>query len=862
MIRHVLGIFLILGLMAFMGCNGDPDDGTTAVRTALTGNVSVTGSFNEGTAFRANTIGLGGVGVITLQWQISEQDVDEYFANVSAADGALSTEGSITNNIFTPAVGTANKFIRLRATRAGNTGQIFSLSQKILADGVTPVVTGVTVSPASIDVQKGATQHFTHTVLGTDVDDVQNVTWSIVGSPSAGTSITANGTLSIARNEALASLSIRATSNFNTEVSGTATAYIVEYTFNPLPDDTDYPAVRTGEGVYFLAPDGNDTTGDGSKEFPWQTFRRAQMTIQAGDTIYIRGGRYRIGGPGEIPADNIPCGAASRSAISLVRSGEPGKPIAWSAYPPDLAEGNRPIFDLTNFVPTGTGHRRVTGIVFGGVGQAADGTLFTSATTSVRYNILYGIDVTGIENYETGIATNGYVILIFNASHNTIENCRFYMNAASGVFIREDQVCSYNLIKNCDNFNNYSTRNLGMNMNNDGFGAHGPNGSVGNVFYGCRSWVVCDDGFDAIHNFETTVFDRCWSAYTSYRYKDSTTYADWTTTLNRDLLELVKYNYGRGNGVKGGGWNMHNDVSSGARGARSGTTQQVARFCLAIGSRNAGITTNFHWGGNYFSYNTAWNNNDNFDFMMRAGKQHTANNNNSLSTRVRNNRDIFATGNISIPGGPLNTGFNVVHLDIESGIITAEARSHGMREAAGREGMSQIWNNSWDLRDNGAKNTHGLANWIEGIMLHNFYQPAPDLWTGEPWPTSLRSTGPDGGTTYAAKDSVLFPQGASGTRNLAWDLYGKWNNWEDKYKDIVQNAIGMSDNDFMSFNEDLFLTPRKRNGDLPDIAFLRPIPGSPPDGLGYTAPDNNIDGFMNWKYISGATPTMTGELKN
>jgi hypothetical protein len=374
------------------------------------------------------------------------------------------------------------------------------------------------------------------------------------------------------------------------------------------------------------------------------------------------------------------------------------------------------------------------------------------------------------------------------------------------------------------------------------------------------------------------VIERNWHAYAGYYYPQDSTYDDWTTSF--DKAEVAKYNYGRGNGFKIGGFNMNNQLTA-SRLQYGGRVHQVVRFNLAIGCRNAGISQNFHWGGSYFAYNTAWNNNDNFDFMKRKGTAFTSTSNNTQdSSRVVNNADIVATGNVAFPGGPRNTGFNVAHLDYNSGIISAFAKANGMQEPHGA-GLSQIWNNSWDLVDNGATKTHGEANWIEGIMLHGMYRPAPDLWTGSPWPVTKTLDGVtynfispsvDGGATPALKDMVYFPRGASGPRGtaqnpkLAWDEYGYWNNWDDKTKDIVQNAIGMKEADFMSFDEKLFFTPRKKNGDLPDIALLRPVPGSVVDGLGYTAEDNDVISttgeyrFHLWKNRAGANPTLDDSL--
>jgi hypothetical protein len=44
----------------------------------------------------------------------------------------------------------------------------------------------------------------------------------------------------------------------------------------------------------FVAPDGNDTTGNGSISAPYATIMKAHQTVVAGDTVFLRGGTYRM----------------------------------------------------------------------------------------------------------------------------------------------------------------------------------------------------------------------------------------------------------------------------------------------------------------------------------------------------------------------------------------------------------------------------------------------------------------------------------------------------------------------------------------------------------------------------------------
>ncbi len=88
-----------------------------------------------------------------------------------------------------------------------------------------PIVESVTVSPAAVELERGAAQEFTATVAGKN-DPAQTVTWEIIGSNSASTGIDANGLLTVSSDETATSLTVKATSTVDTSVSGTATVSV------------------------------------------------------------------------------------------------------------------------------------------------------------------------------------------------------------------------------------------------------------------------------------------------------------------------------------------------------------------------------------------------------------------------------------------------------------------------------------------------------------------------------------------------------------------------------------------------------------------------------------------------------------
>ena len=87
-----------------------------------------------------------------------------------------------------------------------------------------PTVTGVTLSPASANVARGGNQDFTATVSGTN-NPPTTVTWAVEGGVP-GTSISTAGRLSVAANETATTLTVRATSTFDTGRSGTASVTV------------------------------------------------------------------------------------------------------------------------------------------------------------------------------------------------------------------------------------------------------------------------------------------------------------------------------------------------------------------------------------------------------------------------------------------------------------------------------------------------------------------------------------------------------------------------------------------------------------------------------------------------------------
>ncbi len=53
-----------------------------------------------------------------------------------------------------------------------------------------------------------------------------------------------------------------------------------------------FASVCVGANTFYIAPAGNDNTGNGTMASPWFTLEKAWDYVAAGDTIYVRGGTY------------------------------------------------------------------------------------------------------------------------------------------------------------------------------------------------------------------------------------------------------------------------------------------------------------------------------------------------------------------------------------------------------------------------------------------------------------------------------------------------------------------------------------------------------------------------------------------
>ncbi len=206
---------------------------------------------------------------------------------------------------------------------------------------------------------------------------------------------------------------------------------------------------------YYVATNGNDTTGTGSINNPYATLAKAMGLAGAGNLVYMRGGTYPVA-----------------STISLTNIATSTQPIRIRAYPSET-----PILDGSSF---------------------SDDVLSVTGT----YYQVYGLMITNAGHNSIRILGN----------YNTLERCVSYGARNTGIHISGGNGAtiypSNNLVLNCDVARSYDPPKYGSDA--DGFSAKWSLGN-GNVFRGCRSWENSDDGWDLWMGSAPVLIENCWA---------------------------------------------------------------------------------------------------------------------------------------------------------------------------------------------------------------------------------------------------------------------------------------------------------------------------------------------------------------
>ena len=367
-------------------------------------------------------------------------------------------------------------------------------------------------------------------------------------------------------------------SSSNTYVSKIAIKSIVS---EPITDDPTYitegvwvptKPFPTATREFYIAPDGNDQTGDGSIDNPWFDLGKAIKEATAGTHIICRGGTYQQ----KIQSDG-------KFTVRIKSSGTAENPIIIRCY-----DGEKPVFDFKD------------GLTAERVGERG-------ITITGDYWWLFGLHITHAA--DNGIKLEG--------SHCRIERCEFSYNLDTGLQLgfghkfsdtfpgvsqNDGTYCAYNDIIDCDSHHNCDyDSNYGSDA--DGFACKMHNGK-GNRFIRCRAWHNSDDAWDCFETDFSVVLAECW-AWESGKAADHLWVKDYIQKSSSMSFS------GNGNGIKLGG--------NGTGGSSKGI--HYAFNCIAFGNNNSssvkGFDCNSHKDGHVLVGCLAFDNS--YDYMFESG---------------------------------------------------------------------------------------------------------------------------------------------------------------------------------------------------------------------------------------------------
>ncbi|NTV79738.1 MAG: hypothetical protein HGA25_11555 [Clostridiales bacterium] len=236
----------------------------------------------------------------------------------------------------------------------------------------------------------------------------------------------------------------------------------------------------TSASTIYIAPNGNDATGNGTSLKPYFTLIKAWSIVQPGGIIYMRGGKY-----------------AYNSVQALTgKNGTSVNKITVMAYPGEVPNITKSSSYITPSWPNAL--VRIT----------------------ANYTHWKGIEISG---YTQKGADVGHAFTLHNGNNNTFEQINSHHNNHGMLIIGN---CTNNTVLNSDFHHNYDPSPYpGRTIYGDGDGieiANIPAGSV-NTIKGSRSWSNADDGFDMYRNDGFITIENCWAWSNGYREDGVTT---------------------------------------------------------------------------------------------------------------------------------------------------------------------------------------------------------------------------------------------------------------------------------------------------------------------------------------------------
>ena len=227
---------------------------------------------------------------------------------------------------------------------------------------------------------------------------------------------------------------------------------------------------------YYVSPTGSDSAA-GTMAAPWATLQKGVNTAVAGDTVWIRGGTYRVTTP-----------ATSSGGINFNKSGTSDtNRIKYWAYP-----GEIPVFDFSGLVISTSGYTN-------------------GFSVSGSWLHFKGLEVANVPM--NMYSNNG--ISVNNASNDIFELLNLHHHNGTGIFIGNGM--GGHLVLNTDSHDNYDPNsNQGNGQNADGFGVHYQTAGARTIIRGCRAWWNSDDGYDLINHDVSVTVEYSWAMGNGY----------------------------------------------------------------------------------------------------------------------------------------------------------------------------------------------------------------------------------------------------------------------------------------------------------------------------------------------------------
>ncbi|WP_338338992.1 right-handed parallel beta-helix repeat-containing protein [Xanthomonas euvesicatoria] len=251
---------------------------------------------------------------------------------------------------------------------------------------------------------------------------------------------------------------------------------------------------------WYVSPTGSDSN-IGTRARPFATVMAAQAAASSGDTVYLRGGTYRL-----TTASVSVTGNRDAIVNDITKDG-----ISYLN-----ATNERPVFDFSAVRPS---DRRVVAFRVG-----ANNCIFR------------GFHVVGVPITIAGRLTQSEAFRVEGGNGNVFERLSIHDGMAIGWYLVAG---SNNHVRNVDVYNNKGLDSFSYG-NIDGFGVHPGPGSKGNVIEDSRAWNNSDDGFDLINASEAVTLQHNWAF--------------------RNGLDVDGTPLGDGNGFKAGGYGRNGSV--------------------------------------------------------------------------------------------------------------------------------------------------------------------------------------------------------------------------------------------------------------------------------------------------------------